>query len=126
MARRAAQWHSEHVSVQSVLHADRASRSMYVSAELPTYPSLDLDLTFCPRRQLRINVRFGEGWVGSSPEKYIDPNDQFAYHHFLGASFVAGFDLHFYRNAVKRLVHTFSCAPSSVWCTWKVWRAVKK
>ena len=33
--------------------------SMYVSEELPTYPSPNL--TFCPKREVSVNVRFVEG-----------------------------------------------------------------
>ena len=37
---------------------------MYVSVKLPTHPSPNL--TFCQKREVSVNVRFGEGWVGSS------------------------------------------------------------
>ena len=33
--------------------------SMYVSGKLPTYPSPNL--TFCPKREVSVNVRFGDG-----------------------------------------------------------------
>ena len=46
---------------------------MYVSGKLPTYPCPNL--TFCPKRELSVNVRFGEGQVGSFPETYIDPQE---------------------------------------------------
>ena len=44
---------------------------MYVSGKLPTYPSPNLTLTLSFR--LGKNVKFGEGWVGSFQETYIDP-----------------------------------------------------
>ena len=47
------------------------SFAMYVSGKLPTYPSPNLTLTLTSR--FGQNVRFGEGWVGSFPETYIDP-----------------------------------------------------
>ena len=46
--------------------------SMYVSGKLPTYPSPNV--IFCPKQEVSVNVRFGEGWVGSFPETYIDPH----------------------------------------------------
>ena len=52
--------------------SNRVFGSMYVSGKLPTYPSPNL--TFCPKRELSVNVRFGEGKVGSFPETYTDPN----------------------------------------------------
>ena len=39
--------------------------------ETATHPSPKL--TFCPKRQVTVNVRLGEGYVGSFPETYIDP-----------------------------------------------------
>ena len=44
--------------------------SMYVSGKLPTYPSPNL--TFCPKREVNVNVSFGDGWVGSFAETFID------------------------------------------------------
>ena len=44
--------------------------SMYVSGKLPSYPSRKLTLTFTSG--FGRNFRFGEGQVGSVPEKYID------------------------------------------------------
>ena len=41
--------------------------------ELPTFPSPNL--IFCPKREVSVNVRFGEGWVGSFSETYIDPKN---------------------------------------------------
>ena len=40
--------------------------------KLPTYPFPNL--TFCPKREVSVTVRFGEGKVGSFPETYIGPN----------------------------------------------------
>ena len=45
---------------------------MYVSGKLPTYPSPNV--TLCPKREVSVNVRIGEGWEGSFPETYIDPD----------------------------------------------------
>ena len=38
---------------------------------LPIYPSQNL--TFCPKREVSVNVRFEKGQVDSFPETYIDP-----------------------------------------------------
>ena len=43
---------------------------MYVPGKLPTYPSLNL--TFCPKWEVRVNVRFGRGrWVVSQKHTII-------------------------------------------------------
>ena len=47
---------------------------MSVSGKLPTYPSPNL--TFFPKREVRVDVRFGKGWVSSFPETYIDPTER--------------------------------------------------
>ena len=39
--------------------------------KLPTYPSPNL--SFSPKREVSVTVRFGEGKVGSFPETYIGP-----------------------------------------------------
>ena len=41
------------------------SGSIYVSEILLTYPSTNR--TFCPNQEVSVNIRFGEGWVGSFP-----------------------------------------------------------
>ena len=41
---------------------------MFLAGELPSYPCPNLTLTLTFHF-----VRFGEGWVGSFPETYIDP-----------------------------------------------------
>ena len=45
--------------------------SIVVSGKLPTFPSPNL--IFCPKKEVSVNVRLGEGYVGSSPETPIDP-----------------------------------------------------
>ena len=44
---------------------------MYVSGILTTYPSPKR--TFCPKWEVRANVRLREGYVVSFPETYIEP-----------------------------------------------------
>ena len=43
-----------------------------VSGKLPTYPSPKS--TFCPEREVSVNVGSGEGWMGRFPETFIDPD----------------------------------------------------
>ena len=50
---------------------DKKTGSMFVSGKLPTYPSPNL--TFTLTSCFGQNVRFGEGYVDSFPETYIDP-----------------------------------------------------
>ena len=47
--------------------------SLYVSGKLPTYSSLKP--TFCPKWAVSVNVGLGEGYVGSFPETYNDPQN---------------------------------------------------
>ena len=49
--------------------------SLYVSGKLPTYPSLKP--TFCPKLEVpvSVNVGLGDGYVGSFPEMYDDPQN---------------------------------------------------
>ena len=47
--------------------------SLYVSGKLPTYSSLKP--TFCPKWEVSVNVGLGEGYVGSFPETYNDPQN---------------------------------------------------
>ena len=46
--------------------------AIQVFGKLPTYPSPKS--TFCPEREVSVNVGSGEGWKGSFPETLIDPD----------------------------------------------------
>ena len=53
------------------------SRALIFSnlGKLPTYPSPNL--TFCPKKKFIVNIRLGEGKVGSFPITTIDPQNRF-------------------------------------------------
>ena len=61
-------WHQLHVRVVSSSNWFLTSSTYYqlFAIRLPTYPSPNLK--FCPKREVSVNVRFGEGQVGSFQE----------------------------------------------------------
>ena len=64
-------WHSDMEYIPEKCKQTEHLGSMVVSRKLPTYPSPNL--TFCPKKEVSVNVRLGERQVDSFPETIIDP-----------------------------------------------------